>query len=175
MAVSPIMPFTSTSRGPRHRRDQAVDALGGLEQDRSAAGARLFLLELFREVWRKLDVIVAANLEGKTENAFDGVMLGAAWRVHEKLSIGGGYVIRVGQELSPGFRAVSTSCSMTRRMRPITSDSAAWLRVAASGTRRRPTTAFPCSIRSLRRTGYFSGIPSFRALTRVCSSACSSQ
>ena len=60
---------------------------------------------LFRGVWRKLDAIVAANFEGKTENAFDGVMLGAALRVHERLSIGGGYVIRVGQELSPGFQS----------------------------------------------------------------------
>ena len=58
---------------------------------------------LFRGVWRKLDAIVAANFEGKTESAFDGVMLGVAWRIHEKLSIGGGYVIRLGQELSPGF------------------------------------------------------------------------
>lgn len=59
---------------------------------------------LFRLKWR-IDAIVAANLEGQTKNAFDGVMLGIAWRVKDKLSIGGGYVIRIGQELSPGFRS----------------------------------------------------------------------
>ena len=51
----------------------------------------------------RLDIVVAANFEGKTSNAFDGVMLGLAWRVQEKLSVGGGYALRLGQELAPGF------------------------------------------------------------------------
>ena len=59
---------------------------------------------LFRLNWR-IDAMVAANFEGKTDNAFDGVMLGVGVRVHEKLSIGAGYVIRLGEELSPGFHS----------------------------------------------------------------------
>ena len=53
--------------------------------------------------------MVAADFEGKTANAFDGVLLGVAWRAHEKLSFGAGYVFRLGEELSPGFKKAAAT------------------------------------------------------------------
>ena len=48
--------------------------------------------------------MVAANFEAKTDYNFDGVLLGVGFRVAKRLSVGGGYVVRLGKELSPGFR-----------------------------------------------------------------------
>lgn len=51
-----------------------------------------------------LDVLASFHFTEQTANVLDGAMFGLAWELNPYLSIGGGYVIRKGRELAPGFR-----------------------------------------------------------------------
>lgn len=51
-----------------------------------------------------IDLLVSLEFAGQTDRVLDGFMFGMAVGLNKQLSVGGGYSLRLGQELSPRFR-----------------------------------------------------------------------
>ena len=59
---------------------------------------------LMASLGKGFSALVTPNFEARTTAVFDGVMVGLAYRV-KSVHVGGGYVVRLGEELGDGFRA----------------------------------------------------------------------
>lgn len=54
-----------------------------------------------------IDVLLSLDFSQEPRRTLDGFMFGIAFGINKYMSVGGGYELRVGRELSPGFRRTS--------------------------------------------------------------------
>jgi len=71
-------------------------------------GALFKLKEIGKAKRRRLDALVSLQFGEGERGALNGFLFGLGYQINPSLSIVGGYSLRRGQELSPGFRAAAS-------------------------------------------------------------------